>query len=193
MAGPVPIAVPVPDLSQPIHLSYSHDNIHDSASENNTTTTATSSATSTSASPDFQATVLGGQDKLGETDNIIPLISQTTMPPSTNPAHTHLSSASDSRTSQSLPTVPASPSLRLQSIQAHVMANPSTTSFPADTVPQAPEDALFGLMAAYRADTNENKVDLGIGAYRDDNAKPWVLPVVKKVIVILLAKFFPPC
>jgi aspartate aminotransferase, cytoplasmic len=57
------------------------------------------------------------------------------------------------------------------------MASP----FSVDVVPQAPEDPLFGLMAAYRADTFDKKVDLGIGAYRDDNAKPWVLPVVKKV------------
>jgi aspartate aminotransferase len=35
-------------------------------------------------------------------------------------------------------------------------------------------------MRAYRADESPDKVDLGIGAYRDDNAKPWVLPVVKK-------------
>jgi aspartate aminotransferase len=62
------------------------------------------------------------------------------------------------------------------------MAPPSATVFPADTVPQAPEDPLFGLMAAYRKDEFEKKVDLGIGAYRDDNAKPWVLPVVKQVI-----------
>ena len=55
------------------------------------------------------------------------------------------------------------------------------SAFAADVVPQAPEDPLFGLMAAYRADTFEKKVDLGIGAYRDDNAKPWVLPVVRKV------------
>ena len=55
------------------------------------------------------------------------------------------------------------------------------TAFTEDNVPQAPEDPLFGLMAAYRKDTSEKKVDLGIGAYRDDNAKPWVLPVVKKV------------
>lgn len=59
--------------------------------------------------------------------------------------------------------------------------NMATTAFAADVVPQAPEDALFGLMAAYRADNFEKKVDLGIGAYRDDNAKPWVLPVVRKV------------
>jgi aspartate aminotransferase len=58
----------------------------------------------------------------------------------------------------------------------------STTAFNADAVPQAPEDPLFGLMAAYKRDTDPNKVDVGVGAYRDDNAKPWVLPVVKKVI-----------
>jgi aspartate aminotransferase len=65
------------------------------------------------------------------------------------------------------------------------MSSAAVTSFPADAVPQAPEDPLFGLMAAYRADTFDKKVDLGIGAYRDDNAKPWVLPVVKKADEIL--------
>ena len=57
----------------------------------------------------------------------------------------------------------------------------SLTLFDANVVPQAPEDPLFGLMAAYRADTSNQKVDLGIGAYRDNSAKPWILPVVKKV------------
>jgi aspartate aminotransferase len=56
----------------------------------------------------------------------------------------------------------------------------AATAFDASVVPQAPEDPLFGLMAAYRRDTDSNKVDLGIGAYRDNNAKPWILPVVKK-------------
>ncbi|KAJ4300636.1 Aspartate aminotransferase, cytoplasmic [Collariella sp. IMI 366227] len=60
------------------------------------------------------------------------------------------------------------------------MASLSITRFPAEVVPQAPEDPLFGLMREYRADTSPDKVDLGIGAYRDNNAKPWVLPVVKK-------------
>lgn len=41
------------------------------------------------------------------------------------------------------------------------MASPVfATSFPAEAVPQAPEDPLFGLMAAYRADTSPDKVDL---------------------------------
>lgn len=57
----------------------------------------------------------------------------------------------------------------------------STTAFGADAVPQAPEDPLFGLMASYKKDNDPKKVDLGIGAYRDNNAKPWVLPVVKQV------------
>lgn len=61
------------------------------------------------------------------------------------------------------------------------MAASKVSSFSANVVPQAPEDPLFGLMAAYRRDEDSNKVDLGIGAYRDNNAKPWVLPVVRKV------------
>lgn len=61
------------------------------------------------------------------------------------------------------------------------MGSYNPTVFTSDNVPQAPEDPMFGLMAAYRRDTVEKKVDLGIGAYRDDNAKPWVLPVVKQV------------
>jgi len=60
-------------------------------------------------------------------------------------------------------------------------STPIESVFTADVVPQAPEDPLFGLMAAFRADTFDQKVDLGIGAYRDNHAKPWVLPVVKKV------------
>ncbi|KAL8925643.1 MAG: hypothetical protein Q9172_002147 [Xanthocarpia lactea] len=65
------------------------------------------------------------------------------------------------------------------------MEGSNPTVFTSDNVPQAPEDPLFGLMAAYRKDTFPKKVDLGIGAYRDDNAKPWVLPVVKKAQAIL--------
>lgn len=58
----------------------------------------------------------------------------------------------------------------------------SWNMFTADNVPRAPEDPLFGLMSASRADDSDKKVDLGIGAYRDDDAKPWILPVVRKVI-----------
>lgn len=73
---------------------------------------------------------------------------------------------------------------RLSSV-ANQLAPAMATNFPADTVPQAAEDPLFGLMAAYRQDSFDKKVDLGIGAYRDDNAKPWILPVVKHVCIEL--------
>ncbi|KAL9029258.1 MAG: hypothetical protein Q9196_002479 [Gyalolechia fulgens] len=93
------------------------------------------------------------------------------MPPSASPSSPPSSEATK-------------PTQRLASIRGH-MEGSNPTVFTADNVPQAPEDPLFGLMAAYRRDTFEKKVDLGIGAYRDDNAKPWVLPVVKKAEGIL--------
>jgi aspartate aminotransferase len=67
----------------------------------------------------------------------------------------------------------------------------AATAFDANVVPQAPEDALFGLMAAFRRDEDPKKVDLGIGAYRDDNAKPWILPVVKMVSATALSFMAP--
>ncbi|CCF57933.1 hypothetical protein KAFR_0D02850 [Kazachstania africana CBS 2517] len=42
-----------------------------------------------------------------------------------------------------------------------------------------PPDALFNIGQRYQKDSRDKKVDLGIGAYRDDNGKPWVLPSVK--------------
>ena len=41
--------------------------------------------------------------------------------------------------------------------------------------------SIFQLTAGYKADTYPQKVNLGVGAYRDDDGKPWVLPVVQKV------------
>jgi aspartate aminotransferase len=50
-----------------------------------------------------------------------------------------------------------------------------------EQVPLAPPDPIFHLTASYVADPDPNKINLGVGAYRDDSGKPWVLPVVKKV------------
>jgi hypothetical protein len=61
--------------------------------------------------------------------------------------------------SSSPPSLRSSPISRLQRIANH-MAPASTTRFPAEVVPQAPEDPLFGLMRAYKADPSPNKVDL---------------------------------
>ncbi|KAH7035816.1 pyridoxal phosphate-dependent transferase [Microdochium trichocladiopsis] len=89
-----------------------------------------------------------------------------------------------SKPTSSTPSPSSSSLARVKNIAGH-MLSPAATSFTAQVVPQAPEDPLFGLMAAYRADKDPKKVDLGIGAYRDNNAKPWVLPVVKKADEIL--------
>jgi len=40
---------------------------------------------------------------------------------------------------------------------------------------------VFAVMKAFTDDTFDKKVNLSVGAYRTDEAKPWVLPVVRKV------------
>ncbi|KAI9375339.1 aspartate transaminase [Aspergillus egyptiacus] len=92
--------------------------------------------------------------------------------------HSHSSSSSSS--SSPVPSTTAIAKSRLASISSHIMGSLSSPVFSASVVPPAPEDPLFGLAQAYRQDPSDKKVDLVIGAYRDDNAKPWVLPVVKK-------------
>ncbi|PKY02881.1 aspartate transaminase [Aspergillus campestris IBT 28561] len=70
---------------------------------------------------------------------------------------------------------------RLENLKSHIMGSSAPASvFSAAVVPSAPEDPLFGLAQAFRQDPSDKKVDLVIGAYRDDHSKPWVLPVVKK-------------
>ena len=44
---------------------------------------------------------------------------------------------------------------------------------------QAPPDGILGLNQAFAADKSPTKVNLGVGAYRDDNGKPYILPSVK--------------
>lgn len=47
-------------------------------------------------------------------------------------------------------------------------------------VPTAPPDAILNLTVGFNNDKNPNKCNLGVGAYRDDNGKPYVFPVVRK-------------
>ncbi|KAK2783495.1 hypothetical protein FQN52_009615 [Onygenales sp. PD_12] len=49
----------------------------------------------------------------------------------------------------------------------------------------APYDEVFALMGAFAADSHPQKVSLGAGVYRDDEAKSWRLPIVKKVEKLL--------
>ncbi|XP_065064421.1 aspartate aminotransferase, mitochondrial-like [Rhopilema esculentum] len=51
-----------------------------------------------------------------------------------------------------------------------------------------PPDAILGLTEAFKKDPNPNKVNLGAGAYRDDNGKPFVLPSVRRAEDIIRSK-----
>jgi len=45
----------------------------------------------------------------------------------------------------------------------------------------APPDPILSLTTGFKADKDPKKVNLGVGAYRDNNGKPYVFPIVKKV------------
>ena len=47
-------------------------------------------------------------------------------------------------------------------------------------IPMAPPDPILGVAAAFKADTAADKVNLGIGAYRDAAGKPLVLRCVRE-------------
>lgn len=46
-------------------------------------------------------------------------------------------------------------------------------------VQMGPPDSILGVTEAFKRDTNPKKINLGVGAYRDDNNKPFVLPSVQ--------------
>lgn len=56
-----------------------------------------------------------------------------------------------------------------------------------DQVVALPPDPLLGISIAYRADTNPNKVDLGVGVYKDDQGNTPIFSAVKKAEQIVLA------
>lgn len=55
-------------------------------------------------------------------------------------------------------------------------------------VEEGPPDAIFGLVEAFNKDSRPTKVNLAIGAYRDSDGKPFVLPTVIKVEKMLLER-----
>jgi aspartate aminotransferase len=49
----------------------------------------------------------------------------------------------------------------------------------------APPDPILGVSEAFKADKNDLKLNLGVGAYRTEELQPYVLNVVKKVSLIV--------
>jgi len=51
----------------------------------------------------------------------------------------------------------------------------------------APADPILSLTTGFKADKNPKKVNLGVGAYRDNDGKPFVFPIVRKVEAEIVA------
>jgi len=47
-------------------------------------------------------------------------------------------------------------------------------------VEKGPEDPILGVTVAFNKDTSPIKINLGVGAYRDDKGKPYILETVKE-------------
>ncbi|KAL0951110.1 hypothetical protein HGRIS_007847 [Hohenbuehelia grisea] len=54
-------------------------------------------------------------------------------------------------------------------------------------VPAGPPDPILGVTEAFKADQDPRKINLGVGAYRDEHGKPYVLTSVKKAEEVLTA------
>ena len=54
-------------------------------------------------------------------------------------------------------------------------------------VPMGPPDAILGVSEAFKRCEAPEKMNLGVGAYRDDNGKPFVLPCVRAAEAAILS------
>lgn len=55
-------------------------------------------------------------------------------------------------------------------------------------VKMGPPDPILGLATAFNSDKDPNKVNLGVGVYRGDDNKPYILESVKKAELQIIAK-----
>lgn len=55
-----------------------------------------------------------------------------------------------------------------------------------DNIERVPGDAILGLIEAFKKDTNPQKVDLGVGVYKDDQGNTPVMRAVKEAEALLL-------
>lgn len=76
------------------------------------------------------------------------------------------------------------PQCALFSTSASTSAAPRPASVWAD-VPLGPPDAILGITEAFKADSAPEKINLGVGAYRDDKGQPYVLECIRKVSISL--------
>lgn len=76
--------------------------------------------------------------------------------------------------------------LRIQAKQSIRSFSFTRTALKWNDIPLAPPDKILGISEAFVKDTNPKKINLGVGAYRDNSGKPIIFPSVKKAETLLL-------
>lgn len=91
---------------------------------------------------------------------------------------------------QTVPSLRQPTAARGHHIVAAAMAERETTHAGSrlEGVPQAPPDPILGVSEAFKRDTDDMKLNLGVGAYRTEEIQPYVLNVVKKAEQKLLGQ-----
>ncbi len=69
---------------------------------------------------------------------------------------------------------------RLKNMTVYLQGT-TTLSAQITDLKMAPADPILGTKIAFQKDSDPNKMNLGVGAYRDENGKPYVFKVVQKI------------
>lgn len=69
---------------------------------------------------------------------------------------------------------------RLKTLNVYLQGTTTLSAQIAD-LEMAPADPILGTKIAFQKDKDSNKMNLGVGAYRDENGKPYVFNVVQKI------------
>ena len=69
---------------------------------------------------------------------------------------------------------------KLNNISA-ILQGTSSLNAQIQDIKMAPPDAILGTNVAFQKDTSDNKIHLGVGAYRDSNGKPYTFKIVQKI------------
>lgn len=69
------------------------------------------------------------------------------------------------------------PAVTVALFASQIRRHSTATSW--EHIERAPPDSILGLNKLFEDDKSTSKVNLGVGAYRDDKGKPVVLPSVK--------------
>lgn len=69
---------------------------------------------------------------------------------------------------------------RCLSVNPSSSASSHATASRFAATPRGPDDPILGVTIAYNSDPNPNKINLGVGAYRDEAGRPFVLTAVRE-------------